>query len=94
MDEIKLEQANKLQSKIKEISTTLFHWQQATRLYDDAINVHYSYRQVNDNYPDGYDIRNNSYKKVSPETFTVVKALNIDYWQRELDRLEKEFNEL
>lgn len=94
MDNEKLQAANALTGKIKTVKLCLEKWKGACQLYDGGINLHWSLHVVNENNPEGYTTHNNSNEKASPETFTVVKALNIDYWQRELDRLEKEFENI
>lgn len=94
MDDVTLELATTLQKQIKQVASTLEYWKGSTRLYDGQVNCYYELMVVNQQNPDGYMVRNNQYLAASPETFLVVKALNIDYWQRQLDELNKKYSEL
>ena len=82
MDNNKLEQANKLQERIKRVKQILEQWKDATGLFQDQAAVALP------------NTRGITYLPVTDETFTILRAINITYWTEALAETEKEFNEL
>lgn len=84
MDSEKLQLANTLESNIKTAQKILDHWKGATSLGNSScyLNMTLNNRTCTD------------WVNASPETFLVVKALNVDYWQRKLDEYKEQFDSL
>lgn len=86
MDDVKLEQANSLQKKLKVARANLSVWKTSkTFKNSDGVAIHYENEA---------DCTALVVAPVSPETFTVLKALNIQYWQGIVTQLETEYNQL
>lgn len=86
MDDVKLEQANTLQKNIKIAKDNLTAWQTCTGFTNSGgVPIYY------EDYP-GH--KTNGVAPVTPETFIVVKALNLAHWQQQVADLEKQYSEL
>lgn len=86
MDDIKLEQANTLQKKITTAKNNLQAWTTTTGFINSGgVSIYF------EDYP-GH--KTNAVAPVTPETFIVVKALNVNYWQGVVAQLEKEYEQL
>lgn len=81
MDNAKLAAGTKLNKDINEAKVELVRWQSATKLLNDAVNVYY---KINNNI-------DNRQLTASPETFTIVKALNVAHFTKLVADLETEF---
>lgn len=82
METEKLIQGNQLQEQIKQAKKTLKIWQETTAFSNRCIQI---------NTPSN---RSYEWAAVSPETFTIVKALNVAFYTEVVAQLEIEFNEL
>ncbi len=86
MDDIKLEQATILKKNITQAKENLNAWQTSTGFTHSArIPIYF------EDYP-GH--QTNAPAPVTPETFIVVKALNVTHWQGVVAQLEKEYEQL
>lgn len=86
MDNIKLEQANALQKNINIAKENLQAWENSNGFVNNG-GPHIQWRKENGDYRNGT-------VPVTPETFGVVKAINVMHWQGIVAQLEKEYEQL
>lgn len=79
-----LDRANEITNEIGRAEEQLHYWENATSLYN---GIRINTKSIT-NYSD------NICADVSPETFTIVKSLNIAYWQQRINELQAEFEKL
>jgi hypothetical protein len=82
MESEKLKRGNELQKQIERVKQVVDQWQKADNLANDQAFVYFSGN------------RDFTYVPVSPETFTIVRSINITHFTEMLAQLEKEFNDL
>lgn len=86
MDDVKLEQANSLQKNLKVARANLSAWKTSKTFTNSGGAAIY--------YENEAGCTTSGVAPVSPETFTVLKALNIQYWAGIVAQIETEYNEL
>jgi hypothetical protein len=86
MDQEKLKTCNAISKEIEVAEMQLDYWKSATRLQNSGVLIVYQSPSGNRSY--------DQWVTVSPETFTIVKALNIAHFTEKVEALKKQFEEL
>lgn len=82
MTEEQFKKGKELSEKIKQLDINLTYWKLAKQFgYDNQCQMKIE---------SGGAI----HIPVSPETFTIIKALNISHWEKELSEAQAEFDKL